>query len=50
MVNLKPYAFYALIFATVWKILPFNMIFYIVSIQNVSGDLLEAATLDGAGS
>lgn len=45
----KPYAFYALIFATVWKILPFNMIFYIASIQNVSGDLLEAATLDGAG-
>jgi len=45
----KPYALYALIFATVWKILPFNMIFYIASIQNVSTDLLEAATLDGAG-
>jgi len=45
----KPYALYALIFATVWKILPFNMIFYIASIQNVSADLLEAATLDGAG-
>ncbi|AKI97526.1 carbohydrate ABC transporter permease [Kosmotoga pacifica] len=46
----KPYAFYALIFATVWKMLPFNMIFYIASIQDVSTDLVEAATLDGAGT
>ncbi|MGC9384503.1 MAG: carbohydrate ABC transporter permease [Kosmotogaceae bacterium] len=45
----KPYAFYALVFATVWKILPFNMIFYIASIQDVSKNLLEAATIDGAG-
>jgi sn-glycerol 3-phosphate transport system permease protein len=45
----KPYAFYAIVFATVWKILPFNMIFYIASIQDVSKNLLEAATIDGAG-
>lgn len=42
----KPYAFYALIFATVWKMLPFDMLFYIASIQDVPGELLESATLD----
>ncbi|MFW6119436.1 MAG: carbohydrate ABC transporter permease [Petrotogales bacterium] len=46
----KPYAFYAIVFATVWKILPFNMIFYIASIQDVSKNLLEAATIDGAST
>ncbi|MBO8166544.1 MAG: sugar ABC transporter permease [Thermotogae bacterium] len=46
----KPYAFYALIFATVWKMLPFDMIFYIASIQDVSLDIIEASTLDGANT
>jgi sn-glycerol 3-phosphate transport system permease protein len=46
----KPYAFFALLFATIWKMMPFDMIFYIGSIQSVPADLLEAATLDGAGS
>jgi len=46
----KPYAFFALLFATVWKMMPFNMIFYIGSIQSVPSDLLEAATLDGASN
>ena len=44
----KPYAFYAIIFASVWKILPFDMIFYIASIQNVPGEILEAAMIEGA--
>jgi len=46
----KPYAFYAIIFASVWKILPFDMIFYIASIQNVPEEILESAMIEGASS
>ena len=46
----KPYAFYAIIFASVWKILPFDMVFYIASIQNVSEEILESAMIEGASS
>lgn len=46
----KPYAFYAIIFASVWKILPFDMIFYIATIQNVPEEILESATIEGASS
>ena len=46
----KPYAFYAIIFASVWKILPFDMVFYIASIQNVPEEILESATIEGASS
>jgi len=45
----KPHAFYAIIFASIWKILPFDMIFYIASIQNVPGEMLESAKIEGAG-
>jgi len=46
----KPYAFYAIIFASVWKILPFDMVFYIASIQNVPEEILESAIIEGASS
>jgi len=46
----KPHAFYAIIFASVWKILPFDMIFYIATIQNVPEEILESATIEGASS
>ncbi len=46
----KPYALYALILASVWKVVPFDTIFYLAGIQDVPDDLLEAATLDGASS
>jgi len=45
----EPYAFVALLFATVWKMMPFDIIFYIAGLQSISNDLLESATLDGAG-
>jgi sn-glycerol 3-phosphate transport system permease protein len=45
----KPHAFYAIVFASVWKMLPFDMIFYIASIQNVPGEMLESAKIEGAG-
>ncbi len=44
----KPYAFYAVVFASVWKTLPFNMIFYIASIQDVPEEIVESATIEGA--
>lgn len=34
--------------ASVWNILGFNILFYIAGLQNIPGDLLEAAALDGA--
>jgi len=46
----EPYAFIALLFATVWKMIPFCLIFYIAGLQSISSDLLESATLDGANS
>ncbi len=46
----EPYAFIALLAATVWKMLPFDIVFYIAGLQSVPDDLLESATLDGAGA
>ena len=46
----KPYALYAIIFASVWKVMPFDIIFYLAGLQNIPDDLLEAATIDGASS
>jgi len=46
----KPYALYAVVFASVWKTLPFNMIFYIASIQDVPEEILESATIEGANA
>ncbi len=38
----------AVIAASVWNILGFNILFYIAGLQNVPKDLLEAAQIDGA--
>lgn len=40
----------AVIIASVWKTLGYNLLFYIAGLQTVPGDQLEAAELDGAGS
>ncbi len=45
-----PYALYSIIFASVWKIMPFDVIFYIASIQSVPSELLESAKIDGANA
>jgi sn-glycerol 3-phosphate transport system permease protein len=39
----------AVVAASVWNILGFNILFYIAGLQNVPKDLLEAAQIDGAG-
>jgi len=36
------------ILASVWKTLGFSILFYIAGLQNVPGDVLEAAQIDGA--
>jgi len=46
----KPFALYALIFATVWKTLPFNIIFYLAGLQNIPDELLESSMIDGANA
>lgn len=43
--NLAPWV---IIFASVYNILGFNILFYVAGLQNVPKDLLEAAQIDGA--
>ncbi len=46
----KPYALILVILTSVWKVMPFDIIFYLAGLQNIPEDVLEAATLDGASS
>lgn len=41
-------ALWVVIFASVWNVLGFNILFYIAGLQNVPKDLQEAAEIDGA--
>jgi sn-glycerol 3-phosphate transport system permease protein len=41
---------WAVIIASVWKSLGFNVLFYIAGLQNVPKDLSEAAAIDGANA
>ncbi len=40
----------AVVLASVWKSLGFNILFYIAGLQNVPNDLREAASIDGAST
>ncbi len=46
----QPFAFISLLFASVWKMMPFDIIFYIAGLQSISNDVLESATIDGASA
>lgn len=48
--NNPTFAPWAVIIASVWKSLGFNILFYIAGLQNVPEDLKEAASIDGANS
>jgi ABC-type sugar transport system permease subunit len=43
------FAMPALIIASFWMYVGFNMIYFLAALQNVSRDLMEAAEVDGAG-
>ena len=43
-------AFAAITAAATWKMMGYNVIFFLAGLQAVPGELLEAAALDGAGS
>jgi len=46
---LQEYVMPALIIASLWMYVGFNMVYFLAALQNVSKDLLEAAAVDGAG-
>lgn len=46
---LQTYVMAALIVATLWQYVGYNMIYFLAALQNVSPELREAAHLDGAG-
>ncbi len=39
---------WVIVFASMWNILGFNILFYIAGLQNIPRDLMEAAEIDGA--
>lgn len=43
-------AFLMVTWATVWKQLGFNIVFYLAALQNVPSELLDSASVDGAGA
>ncbi len=43
-----PYAGYSVIMASIWKMLPFSIIFYLAALQNVPDEMIEASDMDGA--
>ena len=46
---LDDHVMWALIVAALWMYVGFNMVFFSAALQNVRQDLVEAATVDGAG-
>jgi multiple sugar transport system permease protein len=45
----SPYAFVSIIVMSMWKTFPFYSIVFLAALQGVPEDLIEAATVDGAG-
>ena len=43
-------ALFGVIMAAVWKNLGYNIVFFLAGLQNVPGEILEAARIDGAGA
>jgi ABC-type sugar transport system permease subunit len=47
---LESHVMWALILASLWQYVGFNMVYFLAALQNVPRELLEAARIDGAGS
>jgi len=41
-------AFYSILFVSIWQSIGFYTVIYIAGLQSIPGDILEAATIDGA--
>ena len=50
IVSTQWYAFWGMIIVVCWQQIGYMMIIYIAGIQNISGDLIEAAKIDGANA
>jgi sn-glycerol 3-phosphate transport system permease protein len=44
----SPYALVAVMFASIWKMIPFALIFYIAGLQSIPDSLVESSFIDGA--
>ena len=49
IVSTEWYAFWGLIVVVCWQQIGYMMIIYVAGIQNIPGELIEAAKIDGAG-
>lgn len=49
IVSTQWYAFWGLIIVVCWQQIGYMMVIYIAGIQNIPGELIEAAKIDGAG-
>lgn len=47
---LSEYVIWAMILASLWMYVGFNMVYFSAALQNVQKQLVEAATMDGAGA
>ena len=45
--NQVPYALISIIVASVWKMLPFSIIFYLAGLQSISESIIESSLIDG---
>jgi raffinose/stachyose/melibiose transport system permease protein len=43
-------SFYSVLFVSIWQSIGFYTVIYIAGLQSIPNDILEAATIDGAGS
>jgi len=50
IVSTQWYAFWGLVIVVCWQQIGYMMIIYIAGIQNIPGDMIEAAEIDGANS
>ncbi|MDN5343132.1 MULTISPECIES: carbohydrate ABC transporter permease [Oceanotoga] len=44
----SPYALIAVIMGSIWKMLPFSLIFYIAGLQSIPDSIIESSLIDGA--